>query len=81
MNTAKHGENQVKHGEKKKRSTARFWFVVLVIDLFVVFNTTHSVTRFFTALGVIASIVVVFRACRDGQAQAKTKTPQASVNQ
>lgn len=79
MDTAKNGENEVKNAEKKNRSTARIWFVVLLINLFGVFNTTHSVTRIFTAIGVIASIVVLFRACRADKAQAKA--PQTSADQ
>ncbi|WP_274643936.1 hypothetical protein [Pseudomonas serbica] len=79
MNTAKNGENEVKNVERKNRSSARIWFVVLLINLFGVFNTTHSVTRIFTAIGVIASIVVLFRALRTDKAP--TKAPQTSADQ
>lgn len=81
MNTAENGENEVKSGEKKKRSTARFWFVVLLINLFCVFNTTHSVTRIISAIGVIASIVVLFPAWQAGKARAKANDLQPSADQ
>jgi Na+/H+ antiporter NhaC len=81
MNTAENGENKVKNGEKRKRSTARFWFVVLLINLFGVFYTTHSVTRIFTAIGVIGSIVVLFQAWRADKTQAKVNDPQTSTDQ
>lgn len=81
MNTAQNGESVVKNGEKTSYGTVRIWFVVLLINLFGLFNTTHSVTRIFTAIGVIATIVVLFRSWQAVKAQAQAKDPQTSADQ
>lgn len=81
MNTADNGANKVKTDEKKKRFTVGFWLGVLVINLFGVFNATDPAKRIFTAIGLAASVVMLFRAWRADKAQAKTKAPQTPAHQ